>query len=345
MQKSSRRAATASDIALHLGLAPTTVSHVLAGRADRVRIKPETQQRVLEAARTLGYRPNASARAMRTGRFGCAVLVIPLGGEYLPITLVRGLTGELERQGMYLSVATVDSRALEDGAYLPKVVRELAADGLLVNLSVHVPPLLLDTIRQHRVPTVWVNNRLDADCIYPDEFAAAQRATDYLVQLGHRRIAFVVRGDRNSHFSAHDRCAGYDAAMQAAGLKSEVIDPPSGTGGGRTASLVARLSAPHPPTAFLCYEQDVAGYALLAAAQCRLSVPGDLSVLTFHDRQEPDPDQELTTISSRMEHLGEEAARLLVQKIQHPECALAPVATTSELAPGDTCGPPPEIFA
>ena len=66
---------TATMVAAHLGVSKATVTHGLAGRGTEQRIRPETQRRVLEAAQALGYRPNVSARAIRTGRFGCAALM------------------------------------------------------------------------------------------------------------------------------------------------------------------------------------------------------------------------------------------------------------------------------
>src|SRR5262249_14722657 len=83
---------TIATIAAHMGLSRATVTHVLNGRGTEQRIRPETQQRVLEVARELGYRPNASARAVRAGRFGSVALIQSQLGEYLPPELLYGLT-------------------------------------------------------------------------------------------------------------------------------------------------------------------------------------------------------------------------------------------------------------
>ena len=83
---------TIATIAAHLGLSRATITHVLNGRGTEQRIRQETQQRVLEAAREFGYRPNASARAIRAGRFGSVALIQSQLGEYLPPELLFGLT-------------------------------------------------------------------------------------------------------------------------------------------------------------------------------------------------------------------------------------------------------------
>src|SRR5215467_9986205 len=86
---------TIATIAAHLGLSRATVTHVLNGRATEQRIRPETQARVLEVARELGYRANASARAVRAGRFGSVALIQSQRGQYLPDELLHGLTSAI----------------------------------------------------------------------------------------------------------------------------------------------------------------------------------------------------------------------------------------------------------
>src|SRR5690348_7209553 len=83
---------TIATIAARLGLSRATITHVLNGRGTEQRIRQETQQRVLETARELGYRPNTSARAVRAGRFGSVALIQSQLGEYLPPELLFGLT-------------------------------------------------------------------------------------------------------------------------------------------------------------------------------------------------------------------------------------------------------------
>ena len=114
---------TAADIAEHLGLAKSTVTHVLNGRATQLRISEATQKRVQETAQELGYRPNAIARAMSTGRFGSAALIQPLHGIYLPHWLVLGLTQELHKHDMSLTISEAPESALREAEFLPKVVR------------------------------------------------------------------------------------------------------------------------------------------------------------------------------------------------------------------------------
>jgi DNA-binding LacI/PurR family transcriptional regulator len=349
---------TAGDIAARLGLAPTTVSHVLAGRGDRVRIKADTQRRVLDAARELGYRPNASARAMRTGRFGSAAVIQPLRNVYLPSHLILGLAEELERHGMHLSVAQIPDETLDrhdlTAGFLPKVVRELTADGLLINMIVGIPDEFVAAIEAHSIPTVWINSRHGADCVHPDDEGNARLAAEHLLSLGHRRIAYVQlknAGAGPPHYSEGDRFAGYAAAMRAAGLAPRRVTlPPVPTTyeamaadrrAAEAEAFLRGLPAAERPTALLCYELDTAMPCLLGAAAAGLSVPGDLSVMMFHNTLDQLTGRGITALIHHVQDLGHEAARMLVEKVREPGRSLPPRALPGHVLPGATTGPPP----
>jgi LacI family transcriptional regulator len=143
----------------HIWFGKSTVTHVLSGRAEQLRISAATQARVHDAVRELGYRPNASARAVGSGRFGSAALIQPLEGVYLPAGLLLGITDELQRNDMHLVVSEMHNAGPTDETYLPKVVREVAADGLLINMVTKIPPRLLETLHSLNTPAVWINNK------------------------------------------------------------------------------------------------------------------------------------------------------------------------------------------
>ena len=104
---------TIATLAEHLGLSRATVTHVLNGRGDTQRISPKTQQRVREAAQDLGYRANASARAVRAGRFGSIALIQSLWGQYLPPELLFGLSRALADQDLHLVLSQVPDPVVE----------------------------------------------------------------------------------------------------------------------------------------------------------------------------------------------------------------------------------------
>src|SRR5689334_6241280 len=187
----------------------------------------------------MGYKPNSSARAMRNGRIDCAALVLsrshPQVLSHIPVGLLDGLDDELAHHNMHLTVSRLTDEQLSRDDFLPKVLREYMADGMIVNYTHEIPPRMLELIHAHHTPAVWVNAKLKSDCVHPDDLAAADAATRALIEQGHRRIAMLhliepgvferlsfEQARPRFHYSVADRAEGYARAMHAAGLKSRV---------------------------------------------------------------------------------------------------------------------------
>ncbi|MDQ3814206.1 MAG: LacI family transcriptional regulator [Armatimonadota bacterium] len=342
-----KKRVTLHDVARQVGVHPMTVSHALKGTG---RIAAETQQRVRDAARELGYRPNLSARAVRTGRFNCAALIQPLHGIYLPPGLLLGLSQELHRHDMHLVVSEAPQAELGEAEFLPRVVRELAADGLLVNVLGDVPASFEAALRELNTPAVWVNTNRPFDCVHPDDQGGARRVTEHLLKLGHRRIGYVQPARRDGeepHYSIHARRAGYEEAMRAARLKPAVFElPPQPTY--RQEILTDRreevatelLATPQRPTAIVAYELEVAMPLYHAALGLGLRVPGDLSLAMFHGDLNRHIGVPMTTAHTHMWQVGGEAVQMLMEKIEHPGAPLPSRAVPIDLFEGSTCGPP-----
>lgn len=115
---------TIATIATHMGLSRATMTHVLNGRATQQRISAETQRRVLEVAQDMGYRANASARAIRAGRFGNIALIQSLLGAYLPQELLYGLTTAIPDKDLHLVMTQVPDVVIDDlsAAYHARVI-------------------------------------------------------------------------------------------------------------------------------------------------------------------------------------------------------------------------------
>lgn len=215
-------AITLKQLAEYTELSIPTVSEILNNKPRLYR--QETRQRVLEAAEQLGYRPNSSARSIKTGKFGAiGVLQSSLPRHsYLPVRLLEAMQSTINPHDLLLTLATIDEELVANSAFIPKILHTLAVDGLLINYVAGFPKRLLKLIHQHRIPSIWVNAKPGADCVHPDDFNAARMATEHFLKLGHRRIAFA---DYNFgydakvlHYSLADRYAGYVQAMQQAGL-------------------------------------------------------------------------------------------------------------------------------
>lgn len=338
--------ATLKQIAEKVGVSVNTVSAILnKGRGSLYR--PDTRQAVLNAARELNYRPNASARATRTGKFGCIAMlqsVDPIRSVLLPgcLEAVQQVLGE---RRLHLTFAALDDAELTRGERLPQILNEWSADGLLINYNKQVPPRLDEMIRDGGLPAVWINARMKADCVHPDDLAAGRLAAEHLLKLGHRNIGFANYGIgakdnlEDLHYSVRDRYAGYAAAMREAGCEPRWLweeKPPRPED--RVTFTRRWLQQPHRPTAVIAYHPYTALPILHAAMTSGLHIPRDLSVVVFHTSAEPELDLRPTTVRLPEREAGRFAVEMLLAKIDGRAAAQPPRAVAMKLEAGDTSG-------
>lgn len=336
---------TLKRIAEHCGLSAQTVGYILNGKADLFR--PETRDKVLAAARELGYRPNAAAKAMRSGRFGCAALVLSTqpGRSSIFPPLLAGIDDELAKAGMHLVHAPLADERLADTGFVPKILSQVMADGLLINYNAAIPAALIEAIEQHRIPAVWINSQQPYNCVYPDDLGAGRQATEHLLALGRRRIAYVDYSHGSlrpaDHYSARDRLDGYAQAMRAAGLQSRVIDSEHGLSAGqRLPAILAWLDAADRPDAVVTYSpRDVGPILHAATALRRLRVPQDLALATIDDDIADQSGVAVTTVMIPRYDLGRVAVEMLLERIAHPRRELTPRVLPCRLQVGDGSGP------
>ena len=348
---------TIKEIARHTGLSIPTIGNVLGQSGGRY--SAATRARVMKAAQELGYRPNASARAMRRGRIGCATLVLSRSHQqthsYIPPGLLDGIDDELGRHDMHLTISRLSDEELSESSCLPKVLREYMADGMIVNYTHEIPEPMLEAIRTHRTPAVWLNAKLAEDCVYPDDYAAARSTTDRLIKLGHRRVAMLhlisprplagytfQAAFGRLHYSTNDRANGYRAAMIDAGLMPRVANHDRFVDEADQLDLCrALLSGSDRPTAVIVYSEYDLSVLMAAAAGLGLSVPRDLTVLTFSPTEFWVAGRFVSAIEVPTAEVGRRAVRMLLKKIATPEATCPPEAVPYEAVFRETVAPPP----
>jgi len=330
-----------------MGLSRATVTHVLNGKATELRIRPETQRRVLEVAEDLGYRANASARAIREGRFGNIALIQSTCGQYLPNELLNGLTRAIADKDLHLALIQVRENVLEEESYLPHAMRDLSADGVLINRHAGSTLPYLERIYRLRVPAVFLNVRQEFDCVHPDDLMGGRMATEFLLQLGHERIAYLdTEEPGNRHYSKPDRRLGYEQAMTGTGRNPRVwFLPKDWQAAGqpsmdqRVESALLLLTREDRPTAVIAYELAEAMAVVRAAYMLRLNIPEDLSLIQFHHGIDDRFFVPIQTVSNAMEQVGISAVDMLLEKIQHPEVPLPERSIPVTMLDGTTCRP------
>jgi LacI family transcriptional regulator len=337
---------TIKEIAKRSGLSVPTVSRILNNDSDLFR--PETKEKVLQAARELGYRPNSYRMALRTKRFNAIGLL--LGQRQIEGSLaggvIRSLLAELHGRNQHLLVGEVWPRGPEGAEVTepaaPKMLREWSVDGTLIHCDEASPPAVEKLIRENRIPAIWFNCHRDADCVYPDEREGARNATERLIRVGHARILFAGL-DGAADAAQEQRLGGYEAAVRDGGLTAyRVIPNDRVRPAERLDLLIEALRAPsgERPTAALCSGRMTATAMFAAALAGGLSVPRDLSIIAIHDDPVDDAGRRITTMCLPGSEMAMQGLAALNEKIADPTREMPSRAIPLAYCEGATLSPP-----
>jgi hypothetical protein len=209
-------------IAADCGVSMATVGHILGNK--RHMHSEETCVRVLSHAEKLGYRPNSSAKAIGSGRFRCATLLLSTHPtkSNLPDEKLTGIHDALDAHDYHLNIARMTDERMAFDVSLPKFLRQWMTDGILVNYTSEIPERILEGIHADRAPVIWINSKQDGDCVRPDDYLAGYQATERLLDLGHRRIRYAAfsrlsggHGKRRSRAAPRKPC-DFDLGMELA---------------------------------------------------------------------------------------------------------------------------------
>lgn len=303
------KAVTIAEIAAVAGVSVPTVSKVLNGRKG---VSPRTRSQVERLLVEHGYE-----RRHRTGQStGLVDFVIRGLDTQWATALLRGAQSEAARLGVDLVVTTTQGNPVGTEDWLDHVV-ERGSDGAVIIVSRLLPDARQELARLH-MPVVLVDPVGTGDqgvaTVAATDWAGARDATDYLLGLGHRRIAMITGPiDQGCH---QDRLDGYRAALQRAGLPYDealVRYGDSLIGGGHVNGLDLLRSA-NPPTAIISGSDEQAYGVYQAARELQLRIPEDLSVVGFDDVelcQWVSP--QLTTVHQPLTDMAREATRMVIE--------------------------------
>ena len=273
---------TVADVARRAGVSTATVSRVLNQPGA---VRENLRRKVGAAVADLGYVPHAGARALMLRRSGTVGAVFPTIDNAIFATAIDALQRRLAASDIHLLLATSGYDSEEEMRQAINLVTR-GADGLALCGNGQRPELLR-FLRQRRVPCVHVMVRADSDELITvgfDNAAATRQATQYLLDLGHRRIAMLA-GVTRYNDRATQRVAGVREALAAASLAlppERLVERPYALADAR--SGMCQLMAETPaPTAIVCGNDVLAFGAMLEAQAMGLALPRDLSIVGFDD--------------------------------------------------------------
>ncbi|MEU9830293.1 LacI family DNA-binding transcriptional regulator [Streptosporangium sp. NPDC048047] len=312
----SGRAVTIAEVARHAGVAVSTVSYVLSGKRA---ISADTRRRVLDSVRTLGYHPNAGARALASRRANVIALVLPLrAGMHVPVLMQFATSVVTAARGYDHDVLLLTADEGAEG--LRRAVASALADGLVL-MDVELHDSRVPLLRELAEPSVLIGFPADTaglTCVDLDFHRAGALCVEHLAERGHREVALLgapsVVYERGTGFARRTR-EGFTEAVAGRGMTGTAL--PCEESFEEVAETVRRLLETRPElSALVVHNEAAVGHVLGALRQYGRRIPEDVAVVAIC----PDDVAEragpaLTSVLVPAEDVGREAVRLLMAKL------------------------------
>lgn len=297
---------TQAELAKIVGYSRVTVSKALAGHPG---VLPKTREKILQAAREVGYRPNAAARSMRRGQFGTIGLMIGSQSNQHQrglAALIRGITCEIHRHELMLAVDLLPTEDVPHDQW-PRLLTETVVDGLMLACDGQSQNRVRQHVLELGIPLIWLCSKREFDSIYPDFDQACQLAVQHMTDLGHDRVAFLMPGASGAGKQQHNA------------PQPRFVDLGVHSDNARRAAVIRELllSDDRPTGVVVCDEHDLTVTGMVAGS-LGMRIPDDLSVVTIGIE-----DSHVTAYPTDMvcfcaHTLGREAVKLLIKKMNNP---------------------------
>lgn len=270
------------DIAKKAGVSISTVSRVLNGKAEEFRISEKSQQKVRETAKKLNYVPNQFAASLKSGKSNTIALLIPSLSNPFFADIASEINAEVRNRGYITIIGDSDeNKEIENEELLQMQSRNI--EGLVI-APCDQNWKGIKKLHDQGLPVVCIDRyfeNLDIPYVSTDNYEGAIMATKHLLEYGHQRIA-CIQGVSDS-VPNKLRIKGYKDAMIAAGITDYQIigDEFSVQNGYKETKLL--LQQRERPTAIFALSNTIAIGCIKALREENLSIPEDVSLITFDD--------------------------------------------------------------
>lgn len=336
---------TSSQVAERAGVSRATVSFVLNDVPNKG-ISEKTRQRVLDAARELGYLPNVAARSLAGGSTGTVAVVIARSDHlhfdaYLP-RLLSTVNDHFHAYGYKVLIEAADDQDKAPGEFV-NLLRGKRVDGLIVANMRSIDRQYVRELSQHGFPVVAPGNGLEpffSRFTAENDVTTAQVATRHLVDLGHRRIAHIPFAP-TTFDAVNLRRAGYERALEEGGITPDpklvvCADISARSGYLAMQKLIKRKL---DFTAVFAGNDTVALGAMRALVEAGLRIPDDVAVVGYDDIPlAAFAIPSLTTLSTDPVAAGIESVEMLIAQINGEPYTPLDVPYDAKLIIRESCG-------
>ncbi|MEL6308763.1 MAG: LacI family DNA-binding transcriptional regulator [Chloroflexota bacterium] len=329
-----------TDIAKHLKLSNSTVSKALNGYSD---VSDQTRERVMQTAQDMGYQPSAAARSLRRGRTDKIGLFLNTSIEYVVDYLsgmIPGAVMTAQSLEMNLLIHTITDN---DPQHLLKVCRAGEIDGVVL-FSTHYDERTIEALIADKFPFVVMGRAISdprVSYVVPDYYAGSYEGTQYLIELGHTRIAFTTRPELTTANEA--RLQGYLDALTDAGIAhdDDLIAPTYLIEDSGTRATETFLRLQQPPTAIFAFHDLVAVNVINTLHKQGVRIPEDISVMGFDGLRAGFMTMpHMTTVAQPLADIGERVIKRVHERIENPDAEATQDTLPVELIIRGSTAPP-----
>lgn len=333
---------TIKDVAAQANVAPSTVSRVI---SDSPLISEKTKRKVQKVMDEMGYHLNYNAQMLATQSTKTIGIIMKnstsefMHSSFFP-EVIRGISALCSKHDFSISLTTGES---EDEIFTDtvKMVRGKRVDGMIVLYSKKddkVVPYLIES----GIPFVVIGKPLIQSSkimfVDNDNVQAAKEATDFLLNLGHKKIAFIGEDDQFEVSEA--RLNGFIQAVKAQGLavsegyiKNIQFDPHHGK-----QVITELMGLAEPPTALVVSDDLNALIVLTALSEKNIKVPDDISMIVFNNSViSKVANPPLTTVDTQIFQLGYESANCLIELVKDPQMFRKSVIIPTVIVERNSC--------
>lgn len=330
---------TIYDVARESGVSYSTVSRVLNGFEF---VKEGTRQKVLEAAERLGYVANLQARSLAGGRSSVVGVLVPgIDNSYIT-EIVAGIDDELGQSNFNLMLYTTHRHMGKEAQYVNMIANGMS-DGILLVVPLAIEAYL-KTLRDRQFPYVLIDQHDPlgkSTEIVTTNRKGAYEAVSYLIELGHRRIAFIT--GLLVLYSTGERLAGYKEALSDHNIPIDERYIVEGDFWEHEAYQATKrlLNLDPLPTAIFASNDLTALGAMVAIREHGLQIPEDISIIGFDDIPEAAfVHPKLTTVRQPLVKMGRAAVQQLFETLDNLDRPSGQIVLDTELIIRDSCQPP-----
>lgn len=303
-------AVTIKDVAKRAGVSYSTVSRALNGIGSE---NSEKRKRILQIAEEMGYVPNQAAINLKLSRsYVIGLYFSTISKMTSPFVLHDVLTGVYSIVGSKYNVVVKGIDMHETGTLNPSYF-----DGVIVLSQRSDDQPFMEEVLEKKIPMVVICRTVfvDAPNVTTDEAKAMERAMDYLIENGHRKIC-VIEGAPNLD-STRLRHRGWQTSARKHGMDPETVPVVAGTYRYASGYQGAKVLLEHEPTAILCFNDEMAFGAREAIAEAGLKVPDDVSLIGFDNWDMSGYNSmRLTTVERSMSEIAKEGTRVLLRRLE-----------------------------